>query len=173
MRENGFLRSDVTSKLFIEMSTVGPATAMALAQLVRSRGAALTRRIVHLGPAGSGYAMKLCANLLMESYLQALAESLALGVRAGLDLTLVLEILQELPVADAWLRTKLPILQGSEGDMSLDAQGSDGGRRRRRRARRRDAERSRRACGALRHGGTWAKASWTLLTMPASSASTW
>jgi 3-hydroxyisobutyrate dehydrogenase len=156
--EDGFLRSDVAGKLFIEMSTVGPATARTLSPLVKEHGAALleapvmgtiprarsgmllalaggdaadverarpllaalTRRIEHLGPSGSGYAMKLCVNLLMASYLQALAESLALGTRAGLELDVVLDILQESPVASPWLKTKLPILLGGEGDMSLD-----------------------------------------------------
>ncbi len=80
----------------------------------------ITRRIVHIGPAGSGYAMKLCVNLLMASYLQALAESLALGTCAGIDLERILEILQESPVASPWLKTKLPILGGGSGDMSLD-----------------------------------------------------
>lgn len=155
---DGFLTADVSGKVFIEMSTVGPGTARLLAPLVSAAGAVwveapvmgtiprarsgtllaltggdaasverarphldlITRRIVHLGPPGSGYAMKLCVNLLMASYLQALAESLALGTRSGISLDQVLEVLQESPVASPWLTTKLPILSGGEGDMSLD-----------------------------------------------------
>ena len=45
----------------------------------------LTRRIVHMGGNGSGYAMKLAANLGLGAYIQAIAESLALGLQQGLD----------------------------------------------------------------------------------------
>src|SRR5262249_49265865 len=38
----------------------------------------LTRRIVHMGPNGAGYAMKLAVNLGLGAYIQALSESLAL-----------------------------------------------------------------------------------------------
>ena len=41
----------------------------------------LTRRIVHMGANGSGYAMKLAANLGLGAYIQAVAESLALGLK--------------------------------------------------------------------------------------------
>lgn len=156
--KNGFFETDITGKLFVEMSTVGPATARAVAPMVTERGAgwveapvmgtipaarggtllalvggtekdvnraeilfsAITRLVIHLGPAGSGYAAKLCVNLLMASYLQALAESLALGTRSGIPVEQLLEIFQEAPIASAWLKTKLPILQGGEGPPSLD-----------------------------------------------------
>lgn len=82
--------------------------------------AAITRRIVHMGPAGSGYAMKLCSNLLMASYLQSVAEALALGTGHGIALDTVLDILAESPVACAWLKAKTPVLRGDGEDMSLD-----------------------------------------------------
>lgn len=80
----------------------------------------IARKIMHMGPAGSGYAMKLCSNLLMGSYLQAITEALALGTSHGIALNDVLEILGESPVASPWLKSKGPILRGGEGDMSLD-----------------------------------------------------
>ncbi len=43
----------------------------------------LTRKIVHMGPNGAGYAMKLAANLGLAAFIQATAESLALGTREG------------------------------------------------------------------------------------------
>lgn len=82
--------------------------------------AAITSRVVHMGPAGSGYAMKLCSNLMMASYLQALAEALALGAGHGIALENVLDILGESPVASPWLKSKAPILRGEGHDMSLD-----------------------------------------------------
>jgi len=154
----GFLETDVAGKIFLEMSTVQPKTAVALAPAVSERGAAwidapvmgtipsarsgrllalaggsahdiaraepvlsvLTRRVVHVGPPGSGYATKLSVNLLMAAYLQALAESLSLASRSGIPADLFLEILQESPVASPWLKTKLPFFLGQEGPPSLD-----------------------------------------------------
>jgi len=81
---------------------------------------ALTRQVLHLGPAGTGYATKLCVNLLMASYLQALAEALALGTRSGVSAEQLLEIFQEAPVASPWLKTKIPFFLGEDGPMSLD-----------------------------------------------------
>ena len=55
----------------------------------------LTRRIVHMGPNGSGYAMKLAANLGLGAYIQAVAESLALGMQQGLALDPMVDVLSE------------------------------------------------------------------------------
>ena len=46
----------------------------------------MTRRIAHMGSNGSGYAMKLAVNLGLGAYIQALSESLALGVKQGLTI---------------------------------------------------------------------------------------
>ena len=43
-------------------------------------------RIFHLGPSGSGYAVKLLLNLMWFEHAVATAEALAVGVRAGVDL---------------------------------------------------------------------------------------
>jgi 3-hydroxyisobutyrate dehydrogenase len=80
----------------------------------------LTRRIAHMGPNGSGYAMKLAVNLGLGSYIQALAESLALGAQQGLALDQMLEVLQEAPYASRWLLGKLDVLKGAKADVTLD-----------------------------------------------------
>jgi 3-hydroxyisobutyrate dehydrogenase-like beta-hydroxyacid dehydrogenase len=80
----------------------------------------LTRRIVHMGPNGSGYAMKLAANLGLGAYIQALAESLALGTRQGLTIEQMLDVIQEGPYASGWLKAKANVIKGGEGDMTLD-----------------------------------------------------
>jgi len=80
----------------------------------------LTRRIVHMGPNGSGYAMKLAANLGLGAYIQAVAESLALGLQQGLDLDLMVDVLQESATACGWLKSKAEVLKGNKGDMTLD-----------------------------------------------------
>ncbi|HEX4411027.1 MAG TPA: NAD(P)-dependent oxidoreductase [Xanthobacteraceae bacterium] len=80
----------------------------------------LTRRIDHMGPAGSGYAMKLAVNLGLGAYIQAVSESLALGMKQGLDLDQMLGVLLEAPYASGWLRSKVDVLKGAPAEMTLD-----------------------------------------------------
>src|SRR5215472_2589628 len=80
----------------------------------------LTRRIVHMGGNGSGYAMKLAANVGLGAYVQAIAESLALGLRQGLSLDAMLDALQESATACGWLKAKAGVLRGEGADMTLD-----------------------------------------------------
>jgi 3-hydroxyisobutyrate dehydrogenase-like beta-hydroxyacid dehydrogenase len=80
----------------------------------------LTRRIVHMGPNGSGYAMKLAANLGLGGYVQALAESLALGVQQGLTLDQMLDVIQEGPYASGWLKAKADVIKGGNAETTLD-----------------------------------------------------
>jgi 3-hydroxyisobutyrate dehydrogenase len=80
----------------------------------------LTRRILHMGPAGCGYAMKLAANLGLGAYVQAIAESLALGFRQGLALDAMLDALQESATASPWLKAKAGVLRGDGAEMTLD-----------------------------------------------------
>lgn len=80
----------------------------------------LTRRIDHMGPNGSGYAMKLAVNLGLGAYIQALSESLALGARQGLSIDHMLDVLQEAPYASNWLKGKLGVLKGEKTAVTLD-----------------------------------------------------
>lgn len=80
----------------------------------------MTRRIVHMGPNGCGYAMKLAVNLGLGSYIQALSESLALGFKQGLTLDQMLDVLQEAPYASGWLKNKIDVIKGAKPDMTLD-----------------------------------------------------
>jgi 3-hydroxyisobutyrate dehydrogenase len=80
----------------------------------------MTRRIVHMGPNGSGYAMKLAANLGLGAYIQAMAESLALGVKQGLTVEQMLDVLQDGPTACGWLKSKADVLKGAKADITLD-----------------------------------------------------
>jgi 3-hydroxyisobutyrate dehydrogenase len=80
----------------------------------------LAGRIFHMGPSGSGYAMKLAANLGLGAYIQALAETLALGTQQGLALEQMLEVLQEGPYASGWLKSKIEVLKGGKAEVSLD-----------------------------------------------------
>ena len=95
----------------------GRAEDLSRAQLVLDK---LTRRIVHMGPAGAGYAMKLAANVGLGAYVQAIAESLALGLRQGLALDAMIDALQESATACGWLKAKAGVLRGDEAEMTLD-----------------------------------------------------
>jgi 3-hydroxyisobutyrate dehydrogenase-like beta-hydroxyacid dehydrogenase len=80
----------------------------------------MTRRIAHMGPNGSGYAMKLAVNLGLGGYIQAVSESLALGMKQGLTLDQMLDVLQEAPYACGWLKSKIDVLNGAPAEMTLD-----------------------------------------------------
>jgi 3-hydroxyisobutyrate dehydrogenase len=80
----------------------------------------LAHKVVHMGPLGSGHAMKLAANLGLAAYIQGLAESLALGEREGLSLDAMLGVLSAGPTANGWLNTRKGVLTGEKVDVSLD-----------------------------------------------------
>jgi 3-hydroxyisobutyrate dehydrogenase len=80
----------------------------------------LTRKIVHMGPNGEGYAMKLAVNLGLAAFIQATAESLALGTREGLGLQQMLDVLAEAPTANGWFAAKKKLLAGEPDDVTLD-----------------------------------------------------
>jgi 3-hydroxyisobutyrate dehydrogenase len=80
----------------------------------------LTRKITHMGPNGAGYAMKLAVNLGLAAYIQATAESLALGSREGLSVQQMLDVLGEAPTANGWFAAKKGLLMGEDADITLD-----------------------------------------------------
>jgi 3-hydroxyisobutyrate dehydrogenase-like beta-hydroxyacid dehydrogenase len=65
-------------------------------------------RVAHyMGPAGSGAAMKLCANTLLGLGMQALAEAVAFGLKAGLARERLLEVLAATAVVSPSQKSKL------------------------------------------------------------------
>jgi 3-hydroxyisobutyrate dehydrogenase-like beta-hydroxyacid dehydrogenase len=80
----------------------------------------LTRKTTHMGPNGAGYAMKLAVNLGLAAFIQATAESLALGEREGLSLNQMLDVLGEAPTANGWFASKKGLLAGEPADITLD-----------------------------------------------------
>jgi 3-hydroxyisobutyrate dehydrogenase len=80
----------------------------------------LTRRIIHLGPNGAGYAMKLAANLGLAAYIQQMAEAIALGEREGLTLAQMLDVFGEAPTKNVWFEANKPLLRGEPADVTLD-----------------------------------------------------
>jgi 3-hydroxyisobutyrate dehydrogenase len=74
-------------------------------------------RIFHLGPAGSGYAVKLLLNLLWFIHSVATAEALTIGVRAGVPLDRLHAALVGSPANSAFLeRDVLPLLSAGDYD---------------------------------------------------------
>ena len=63
--------------------------------------------IFYLGPSGAGATMKLVANSLLGVGMQALAEALVLGQRAGLDRTTLLDVLEQTAVVTPGQKHKL------------------------------------------------------------------
>jgi 3-hydroxyisobutyrate dehydrogenase-like beta-hydroxyacid dehydrogenase len=59
---------------------------------------AIARKYFYLGPSGSGATMKLVVNTLLGIGMQAIAEAIALGEKAGLDRNRLLSVLTETAV---------------------------------------------------------------------------
>jgi 3-hydroxyisobutyrate dehydrogenase-like beta-hydroxyacid dehydrogenase len=67
----------------------------------------LSRQAHYMGPAGAGIAMKLCANTLLGLGIQALAEAVALGLKAGLQRERLVEVLGATAVVSPSQKSKL------------------------------------------------------------------
>ena len=68
---------------------------------------ALAKQYFHLGPSGSGTTMKLVVNALLGVSMQAIAEAVAFGEKAGLNRELLLEVLAKTAVVSAAHQNKL------------------------------------------------------------------
>lgn len=74
-------------------------------------------RILHVGPNGAGYAVKLMINQLWFSHLVATAEVLAVGVKAGVDLGVLRDALVASPANSTFVeRDVLSILEHGDYD---------------------------------------------------------
>lgn len=75
------------------------------------------QRILHVGPAGTGYAVKLVLNLLWFVHTIATAEALTIGVQAGVPLDTLHAALVSSPANSVFLeRDVLPLLDGGDYD---------------------------------------------------------
>jgi 3-hydroxyisobutyrate dehydrogenase len=80
----------------------------------------LGRRTDHVGPVGSGAAMKLVINTLLATHWAVLAEALGMGSRYGLDYRKMLDIIGASPAAFGALPVKLPRLLGEPAEIGFD-----------------------------------------------------
>jgi 3-hydroxyisobutyrate dehydrogenase-like beta-hydroxyacid dehydrogenase len=83
-----------------------------------------SRRIAHLGPLGSGIGLKLGIQGLIYVYWQALGETLAIGISAGLETSTMLEVIADSPAALAPLKSKVPVITGSDKDVAFALEGA-------------------------------------------------
>jgi 3-hydroxyisobutyrate dehydrogenase len=68
---------------------------------------AIAKQYFHLGPSGSGTTMKLVVNALLGVNMQAIAEAVAFGEKAGLNRGLLLEVLAKTAVVSSAHQSKL------------------------------------------------------------------
>jgi 3-hydroxyisobutyrate dehydrogenase len=111
--------------------TVGPARQGQLLGMAGGRAAVLeqarpileklTRRLEHVGPTGTGAAMKLAINLPLMVYWSALGEALGLALSEGVDAALALDILADSSGAIGAAKRRVPPIR----DMVVD--GNPGG----------------------------------------------
>ena len=80
---------------------------------VKSLLQVIARQYFYLGPSGSGTTMKLVVNTLLGVGMQTVAEAVAFGQKAGLDRSLLLEVLAKTAVV-------APALAGKLGRVSQD-----------------------------------------------------
>jgi 3-hydroxyisobutyrate dehydrogenase len=79
-----------------------------------------TARILHVGPHGAGYTVKLMINLLWFAHLTATAEVLTVGTAAGVDLATLRQCLLASPAASNFLeRDVLSVLHRGDYDDSF------------------------------------------------------
>jgi 3-hydroxyisobutyrate dehydrogenase-like beta-hydroxyacid dehydrogenase len=83
----------------------------------------LGRRVMHMGPVGSGAAMKLVINMQLATYWQMLGESLSLGQRSGLDLRAMLDVIGESAIATSALAAKRPALLRESREFAFNIAG--------------------------------------------------
>lgn len=86
--------------------------------------AKLTRRLEHLGPTGSGAAMKLAVNLPLMVYWSALGEAVGLAMAKGVDPAVALDILADSSGAIGAAKKRVPpiynmLVNGDPGEVSL------------------------------------------------------
>jgi 2-hydroxy-3-oxopropionate reductase len=82
----------------------------ALVERCRPAFAAIGKRTIHVGPAGSASLAKLATNLLVAVNTAALAEALVLGAKGGLDPQALLDILKDSAGASKMVDVRGPLM---------------------------------------------------------------
>jgi len=80
----------------------------------------LTRACAPMGPVGAGHAMKLAFNLAMASFINGVAEGLAMGAAQGLDLNKMMSVFLNSPLTNVVLQNKAENFLGNAAPLTLD-----------------------------------------------------
>jgi 3-hydroxyisobutyrate dehydrogenase len=86
-------------------------------------GAALSDKLAHVGPLGTGLAMKVVNNGLLQGYFATLAEMVRIAKRAGLPLEVALPILAKGPAGTPMLNARLSKMLGQEDGVGFPVSG--------------------------------------------------
>lgn len=81
--------------------------------------AAFAKKVVHLGPAGAGQAMKLSVNLVVHTLNSAVSEALALAVRAGVPADRAYDVFQDSVVAAPFVLYKRPAFLDEDAPVAM------------------------------------------------------
>lgn len=77
----------------------------------------------HIGDTGTGSVMKLVLNMPMNIYSYAISEALSIGVKAGIDLKYMLELIADSPAGINVLPVKIPAMLQETEEVSFDIKG--------------------------------------------------
>ena len=103
---------------FVDLSTVSPQESRHIAKIAHERGAHmiehLGQSVFHMGDHGMGTTMKMVVNTLLGLGLQAVAEAIALGEKAGLDKQQLLDVLGQTTAIAPTHKAKLPNVSNEE-----------------------------------------------------------
>lgn len=80
---------------------------------------AFAKKVVHLGPAGAGQAMKLSVNLVVHTLNSAISEALALAVRAGVPAERAYDVFQDSVVAAPFVLYKRPAFLDEDAPVAM------------------------------------------------------
>jgi 3-hydroxyisobutyrate dehydrogenase len=79
----------------------------------------LSNRIHHVGPLGSGLAMKVVNNTMLQGYWATLTEAVRIARKSGLPLELALSILSGGPAANPMFKSRVPRILGEDRDVGF------------------------------------------------------
>lgn len=80
---------------------------------------AFAKKVVHLGEAGTGQAMKLAVNLIVHTLDSAISEALAIAVKSGIPLSAAYDVLDESVVAAPFVKYKRAAFLDSQAPVAM------------------------------------------------------
>ncbi|AHM04325.1 2-hydroxy-3-oxopropionate reductase [Roseibacterium elongatum DSM 19469] len=86
-------------------------------------GAVLSDKLAHVGPLGTGVAMKIVNNGVLQGYFATLAEMMRIAKRAGLPFETALRIIAKGPAGTPMLTARLPRMLGHEDGVGFPISG--------------------------------------------------